>query len=429
MSQEVAIEFRNYYQVIFSTNYLFQGINNSLFTVIIPIYLIQIIGSIDASSIAFIASIIMIPWVFKIFYGMIGDKFGSKRFGRRRPWIVTMVSFSGIMWIFLSLPFTYTIDNIIFIFTIMGLLIFLGVSFGDTILDGLVLDITPKEKLGRTSGFNWSMRSVGTIAGGPAFSLFVVIGIIDVPTLFLVMGVLSILSSLLIFMVKEPKSYPKVTLGRNLKDMFNNKRDWKTYVFSLFNAIVDSVAMLVISIYILIRMNVLSSVGTSLSLPSGNINIYLYNGNISIIISLGVVIGSVFGGQIADKVSRKISVYIGYVITTISLILMMISAPWQILLIFSFFVGGAIGWRHSSYSAVATQISKLHPEMDSTFYSMCNAFANFGSIFGLILIGLILELTGSYLMIFLSVAIISNLGLIGFVMLEPNFYEREAKAK
>jgi len=335
MGQE-SIEFRNYYQVIFSTNYLFQGINNSLFTVIIPIYLIQIIGSIDASSIAFIASIIMIPWVFKIFYGMIGDKFGSKRFGRRRPWIVTMVSFSGIMWIFLSLPFTYTIDNIIFIFTIMGLLIFLGVSFGDTILDGLVLDITPKEKLGRTSGFNWSMRSVGTIAGGPAFSLFVVIGIIDVPTLFLVMGVLSILSSLLIFMVKEPKSYPKVTLGRNLKDMFNNKRDWKTYVFSLFNAIVDSVAMLVISIYILIRMNVLSSVGTSLSLPSGNINIYLYNGNISIIISLGVVIGSVFGGQIADKVSRKISVYIGYVITTISLILMMISAPWQILLIFSF---------------------------------------------------------------------------------------------
>jgi len=428
MGQE-SIEFRNYYQVIFSANYLFQGINNSLFTVIIPIYLIQIIGSIDASSIAFIASIIMIPWVFKIFYGMIGDKFGSKRFGRRRPWIVSMVSFSGIMWIFLSLPFIYTIDNIIFIFTIMGLLIFLGVSFGDTILDGLVLDITPKEKLGRTSGFNWSMRSVGTIAGGPAFSLFVVIGIIDVSTLFLVMGVLSILSSLLIFMVKEPKSYPKVTLGRNLKDMFNNKRDWKTYVFALFNAIVDSVAMLVISIYILVQMGVLSSVGTSLSLPGGNINIYLYNGNISIIISLGIVIGSVFGGQIADKVSRKLSVYIGYVITTISLILMMISALWQILLIFSLFVGGAIGWRHSSYSAVATQISKLHPEMDSTFYSMCNAFANFGSIFGLILIGLILELTGSYLMIFLSVAIISNLGLIGFVMLEPKFYESEAKSK
>lgn len=425
MTEKEKIEFKNYYIPIFNINYLFQGINQSLFAVIIPIYLIQFIGVLDAAALAFLGSIIMLPWIFKVFFGILGDKIGSKRLGRRRPWIIAMVSFSGIIWIILGTPNLFNAENAIFIFTVMGVLIFVGVAFGDTIIDGLLLDITPKEKLGRASGLNWGIRSVGAIAGGPAFAFLVVSGSLSVPSLFIVIGILTIASSLFTILIKEPKFYPEVKLGKHLKEMFNNKRDLKTYSFSLFAAIVDSVVILFITIYLLIQMGLLTSTGTSLSLPSGDVNIYLYNGYLTMIISVGIVIGAVVGGQIADRFTRKLSVYLAYILTTASLLLMLIPINWPILLFFSTIVGLAVGWRHSSYAAVVTEISKQHPEMDSTYYSICNAFANLGSSLGLSFTGIILRLTASYLTVFLFIAIISNLGLIGFILLSSKDYEHK----
>ena len=425
MTQKENIEFKNYYMVIFSSNYLFQGINQSLFAVIIPIYLIQFIGVIDAAALAFLGSIIGLPWIFKIFYGILGDKIGSKRLGRRRPWIIGMVSFSGVMWIILGSQNWVTPENAITVFTIMGLLIFLGVAFGDTIIDGLILDIVPKEKLGRTSGFNWGMRSVGAIAGGPLFALLIFAGILEVPTLFIIIGILTITCVFLILFVKEPKEYPEANVIVHLKEMFNNKRDFKTYAFSLFAAIVDSVAILYVSIFILIHMGLLVSDGTIISLPTDDPEIYLVNSIIAAIIAIGIIIGSIAGGQLADRKTRKLSVYVAYIITTISLLLMLIPTIWPVLLFFSTIVGLAVGWRHSSYAAVVTEISKLHPEMDSTYYSLCNAFANLGGTLGLAATGVILNLTASYLFLFFFIALISNLGLIGFALLNPKDYEHK----
>jgi len=172
-------------------------------------------------------------------------------------------------------------------------------------------------------------------------------------------------------------------------------------------------------------MGLLTSTGTSLSLPSGDVDIYLYNGYLTMIISVGIVIGAIVGGQIADRITRKLSVYLAYIITTASLLLMLIPTTWQILLFISTIVGLAVGWRHSSYAAVVTEISKQHPEMDSTYYSICNAFANLGSSLGLSFTGIILRLTASYLTVFLFIAIISNLGLIGFILLSSKDYEHK----
>ncbi len=426
MTELEQVEFKSYYIAIFNVNYLFQGINQSLFAVIIPIYLIQFIGVLDASKLAFMGSIIGLPWIFKIFYGILGDKFGLKKIGRRRPWIIGMVSFSGLLWMILGLNNTINSENAISVFTIMGLLIFLGVAWGDTIIDGLMLDITPKEKLGRVSGFNWGLRSVGAVAGGPLFALLVVTGVLNVPMLFILIGILTILCSFLTVLIKEPKSYPEAKIGKHLKEMFNNKRDWKAYGFSLFAALIDSVGVLFVSIFILIQMGLLSSSGTSLSLPSDDLEIYLVNGYLTMIIAIGVVIGAILGGQIADRITRKISVYLAYIITTIALFLMMAPLEWHILLIFSSFVGIAIGWRHSSYAAVVTEISKQHPEMSSTYYSMCNAFANLGSIVGMSLTGIILTATASYLIVFLFLAIGGNIGLLAFLMIKREDYEHKA---
>jgi len=69
MVHEEEYKFKNFYTVLFTSNYFFQGVNGSVFAVIIPIYLISFLGGISAADIAFIASIIMIPWGLKVFYG------------------------------------------------------------------------------------------------------------------------------------------------------------------------------------------------------------------------------------------------------------------------------------------------------------------------------------------------------------------------
>ncbi|MHA1803226.1 MAG: MFS transporter [Promethearchaeota archaeon] len=423
------VEFKNYYIAIFSSNYLFQGIDQSLFAVIIPIYLIQYIGVLDAAALAFLGSIIGLPWIFKVFFGIIGDKVGSKKIGRRRPWIIGMMSMAGVMWALLGTPNLFNKENAITVFTVMGILIFTGVAFSDTIIDGLLLDICPKEKLGRASGFNWGLRSVGAIAGGPVLAILVVYGGLDVPSLFIIIGILMIASSLLTIFIKEPKQYPEVMLMIHLKEMFNNKRDFKTYIFSLFAAIVDSVVILFVTLFLLIQIGLISSIGTSLSLTTTDPIVYLYQGNMTMIISVGIVIGAIVGGQVADKKSRRLSVYLAYAITTISLLLMLIPTIWGVLLFFASLIGLAIGWRHSSYAAVVTEISKQHPAMDSTYYSLTNAFANLGGVIGLALTGVILSLTASYLMVFLFMALISNLGLVGFFLLSPTDYEFKLSRK
>jgi len=417
------IEFKKYYMVIFSLNYLFQGVDQSLFAVIIPIYLIQFIGVLDASALAFLGSIITLPWVFKIFFGIIGDKVGTKKLGRRRPWIVGMIIFAGVMWLILGIPGLFTKDNAIPIFTVMGILIFTGVAFGDTITDGLILDICPKDKLGRTSGLNWGLRSVGAIGGGPLLALLVVFAGFSVQLIFVLVGILTIIVALSTFLINEPREYPEVKLSLHLKKMFNNKRDWKTYIFSMFAAILDSVVILFVSLFLLIQLGLIESIGTSLSLNTTDPNIYLYQGYLTMIISGGVVVGAIVGGQISDKISRKLSVYIAYIISTVSLLLMVIPIYWIILLIFSFIVGIAIGSRHSSYSGIVTQISKFHPEMDSTYYSLCNAFANLGSTIGLSLTGMVLSISESYIVVFIFMALASNIGLIALLIMNPKDYE------
>ena len=99
MGTENRTEFKPLYVGIFSLNYLFQGMVTSTFAVIVPIYLLSYIGVVDVDEITTIATIIMIPWILKIFFGMITDKVKIKNLGRRKPWIIGPMCLSGLLWI------------------------------------------------------------------------------------------------------------------------------------------------------------------------------------------------------------------------------------------------------------------------------------------------------------------------------------------
>ena len=95
------------YTGIFSLNYFIQGINQSMFAAVIPIYLFTLATEtaevVDPAALSFMLSFVFIPFIFKIIYGILGDKIRSRKIGRRKPWIVGGASFSGLMWIIISI--------------------------------------------------------------------------------------------------------------------------------------------------------------------------------------------------------------------------------------------------------------------------------------------------------------------------------------
>ena len=395
--------------------------------VIIPIYLLLLLANagktVTGTEFAFLASIIQIPWSIKLIYGIISDKYGSKRYGRRKPYVIGPVIMSGLFWFLI--PFVITPENAITAMILIGLVISTGLAFGDTSIDGMIMDICPKEQLGRTQGFCWSLRSIGRIAGGPIFAyLIVIVQTITAETIFIIVGIATIASSFLTLIVKEAEYIPEVNLKLHIIGMFNKRKDWITYFYSMLSWLIEGAAGMFLSFYILIKLNLIELKGTTLSLETTDLNIYIYQANIALLFSIGVVIGAIIGGQIADLISRKKGMYISVLIITIALLLMVLDISVIFLIIFAILVLAGLGMRHSSYSAVIGEMAKKHPEMDSTYFSLCNSFANFGIAMGLIITGILFDFVGgSFAFIFIVSAFVQIFCLIPFLLLDKQDYE------
>jgi len=423
------IELKKSYLGIFSLNYFTQGINQSMFTTIIPIYLLQLMGSINSAEVASLMSLVLLPFGVKFIYGMISDKISIKKLGRRKPWIIGSSITAGLIWILI--PSILTANNAMTLIMILGILIVIGIAMGDTAIDGLILDLYPKEKLGRVQGICWSFRSVGIIAGGPLIMVVILLVGGNVGTVFIGLGIAMMIFSVLTLFVREKEERREVNVRNNLKIIFGKFKNWKVYTFSLFMAMTDGVIFVFIPLYIIIQGGFVDAAGATIDLIGDPTKLDLYSPQalVAFIIGLGVITGAIIGGRIADLKSRKRSVYFSLVLSSVSYLLFIIPTVWPILLIFSFLLGGSSGWRNSALSAVIGQESQLYPEMDSTYYATCNSFSNLGTVIGLEVTSLIFaSLTGLgtfaiYAVIFLVMALIVNINYIPFSKMDPKEYE------
>jgi PAT family beta-lactamase induction signal transducer AmpG len=426
---ESSLAVKNSYIAIFSLNYFAQGASQSFFTTIIPIFLLQLIGFIDAGEIASVMSLVLLPFGVKFIYGMLSDKIGVKKLGRRKPWIIGPSIMSGLLWI--MFPFILTPTNAMSLVLFIGIIIVIGIAMGVTAIDGMILDLYPKERLGRVQGICWGFRSVGIIAGGPLLVVFILLsgGIIDYA--FVGLGIAMIFFSFLSLIVKESVKTIDVNVTANLKVIFLKRKNWKVYIFSFFMALSDGVIFLFIPLFILIQWGLVSGAGATIDLigdPTQR-DLYAPNALVAFIIGLGVIAGAILGGRMADLKSRKRSVYFSLIISVISFLLFVIPMIWPVLLIFAFILGGSTGWRNSAFSAVIGQESQQYPEMDSTYYATCNSFVNLGTTLGLEITSILFAgLAGLssfmiYAIIFLFMAIITNVNYIPFKTLDPKEYE------
>lgn len=430
--EEPLEEFKTSYTAIFSVNYFIQGISQSLFSTIVPIYIIIQLEALGADELGSFATIVLLPFAVKFIYGIISDKFAFKKLGRRKPWIIGPLFISGLIWILI--PFLVTTENVLTLFTIGGVIIVLGIAMADTAVDGLILDNCPKKQLGRVQGICWGFRSVGIITGGPLLVLIFYFSGIEIEWIFIGYGIIIIISSFTVLLVEEIRVIEKVRVAENLKMVFGKKKNWTVFGFALFNAFIDGVIFLFITVFILFQAGIVGFSGGQINIDIVEESItdeiiYGSSALVNLIIGIGVIFGAVIGGYLADIKSRKLSFYSSMLITTISLLLFLINAFWGILLIFAFLIGSSSGWRNSGFSAIIGQESTQYPEVDSTYYATCNSFANIGTVIGLTatstIFGLLKDLNFffQFSVVLIFLAIVSNIGIIPFWFMKEEEYE------
>ena len=427
-------DYRFLYTGIFSLNYFVQGINQSIFAVVVPVYLLEILPTVDLGALSFMLSFVLMPFILKIIYGILSDKIKFKKIGRRKPWIIGPASFSGLMWIMIAVLLTINPLSAMSIFTYAGFLTILGIAMADTAMDGFILDICPKNLLGRTTGTVWAVRSIGIIIGGPLILLILLANIVDFKVVLIGLGITTIIFSFFSLKIRH-KQYPeRVPIIQNLKEMFKKAENWKVYFFSLFMAIVDGVIFVFLALFILIKLGLIAAEGATTSSLTSAFNLYPVQAFIAFLTGIGVFVGAILGGQVADKISRRSSFIIRTLLTSGALALLLIPLSAQfawIYLIFAILVGSSSGWSNSAFSAISSQYAQKYPQAPSTYFSVCTSFVNLGSQLGLIFTGMIFRTVSGittsvliiYAVVFLSMIILSNLAIIPFALLKRKNYE------
>ena len=436
-------EFKKAYMYIFSYFYLIQGLYNGLQMIVLPVYLISVVENIDLAFILLIIAVATIPWALKFLIGMINDKYGSKKFGRRKPFIFIFGIWGGIWFIIagIYLPLQLGMETTALL-TLVGFLALMwniGWAIADTALDGLIIDVTPKEKLGKIQGATWSMNLFGSTAIG--IGMAALIFIFDLFAFFFILeGFLFISAVIFPFYVKESEIPEEVHVWKDFRNILGKKKNLKLFISSLLENIPTAVVTLAYGLLViaywpdtLVKIEV-----TSISLATQSVDLLIIFAILGAIGGIGIIAGCIITGRIADKNRRK-SIYFAYIIYVPSLIVSFLfcgaffAGILAIILsiIMTILLGIGDGALNTSLQSVRADFAKQYPDLNSTYYALVISCLNAGQTFGYAIAGGLLIILSEiftefwliFLIIMLVMAGIKILSFIIFISIDKKEYE------
>jgi MFS family permease len=373
--------------------------------------------------------------------GLFNDRWGSKKYGRRFPWIISFGVVSAISWFIMSayIPTDSSIYGFLMFYLFF---VMLGIAFADTALDGLILDVVPKEKLATVQGYTWSMLLLGMGAGGMLLGyVFLLLDLMHI--LFIITGILVILACFFPYFIEELPidNVSRKEWGQDLLTFITKKKNWKIFLYTFMGAIQAVLILEFFKYAVLIPMGVLDVNQTLVSLtgestPEGyqawNSIFYLSNG-------IGTFVFSIFAGRYSDKGRRNASrfFYLTYIpFCIISIIPFLFIADFLpalfIGLIFILLFGGLQGALVVTNQTIRADLAKHdYPNLKSTYYalliSFSNAGQNIGSLAGAWILNIAILITTNYNIIYFLVAVFCafclTISFLIFRSLDPADYE------
>jgi PAT family beta-lactamase induction signal transducer AmpG len=355
--------------LMFALLYFSQGAIMSYVTALNALYL-QSFG-LGMSQVGIIGTMAMIPFVLKIFLGILSDRVDFLGFGHRKPYILIGLAIQAMCLVFLP-----TVDpgQNFMSYAILAMAIMTGMALYDTCTDGLALDTTPKEEEGIIQGYMVGGRAAGMVIVSALLGTLVqrtswTIG-------FYFLAAVTLLPLPLVLHAREPQRSAARTF------------DWKAFkCFGKANVLALGILG---ALYSFIINGTNQLVNPSLT-QEFNIDLATA-GYIATVLGCGIVLGGLVGGNITDRIGQKRSLQIALLVSVISIGLLagMFSARMAWILVFIF--GFAYGFYETVYFALSMHITDSH--IAATMFSILMAVANIGTGIGLAVAGALADWLG-----------------------------------
>ena len=206
---------------MFALLYFTQGTILGYFASLNALYMLD--SGLDMAKVGIFASIALIPFVIKIFFGMLSDRVNLLKLGHRRPYIVI-----GLLVQFICLLLVANINpgKQYWTYVAIAFLLQLGMAFYDTCTDGLALDITPEHERGILQGFMVGGRSIGVIVAASAAGF--IAQHLGWSSVFYFLAILTLIPLPLIFFIKEITRTPDMRFNwsafQSLQELAGDRR-------------------------------------------------------------------------------------------------------------------------------------------------------------------------------------------------------------
>jgi PAT family beta-lactamase induction signal transducer AmpG len=343
---------------MFALLYFTQGTILGYFASLNALYMLE--NGLDMADVGIFSTIALIPFVIKILFGMLSDRYNLLGFGHRKPYILI-----GLLVQFACLIAVANINpgKSYWFFVGMAFLLQLGMAFYDTCTDGLALDITPESEKGILQGFMVGGRSVGVIVAASLAGY--IAQTFSWPVVFYFLAALTLIPIPFLFFIKE--------IQRTSGMRFN----WAA--FSAFkNARVLAVAAVGLVVFLVI-------VGANQSVNPHFTNILGIDlktaGLVTTVWGIGCVAGALAGGRVMDKFGNRAALWLSILLVIPALVLIALVNSTGMMWAMAVFFGLAYGLSQAVYFALAMKYTQ--PSIAASMYSILMAVTNIGQGIGL----------------------------------------------
>jgi PAT family beta-lactamase induction signal transducer AmpG len=355
---------------LFAAVYFVEGAVLTYFSAFNVLYLRSF--DLSFSLIGIVGGITLIPFVLKVFIGLLSDRVSLFKQGYRKPYIVLGLVLQTLS--FSLLP-AFNPNSQFNVYLTLVIMAALGMSIYDTTTDGLSIDTTPEEDRGLVQGI---------MVGGRAFSAVITAALMGFfseqgqwALVFYMIAALGLLTLFLALRVQEKKDRTPET--RFSKAAFSSFKD-KSFLLFLALGLIYPLALYSTQGMVGAFLN--EGLGISL----GTVGLY------TSVFGIGTIFGGVIGGPFIKKIGERASVLAALLITSAVTYTLAIAPSAGLMWVIVFLFGFAFGYYETIYFAMGMDFSD--PRIAAFMFAFIMAVGNIGIGIGQPLAGSLVDTVG-----------------------------------
>ncbi len=354
---------------MFGSLYFTQGTILSYFTALNALYFLS--RGLSMTDVGVFASIALIPFVIKIFLGILSDRVNLFGMGHRKPYILL-----GLLVQFVCLILVAYVDPAEYYWGFVGVAFTLqmGMALYDTCTDGLALDTTPPEEEGTIQGFMVGGRALAVVVTASVVGLLA--EYVSWTAVFWTLAVITLVPIPLVLGIKEDER----TAGEEF--------DWSAFGAFKQKTVIFLALLGFLFFFIIQGANPLvnaflqTDFGISLSMA----------GYFTTIWGIGVVLGGVFGGRLYGRIGMRNATLLAMGVGLVGILLLaFISSPgmaWPLIALY----GLAYGTQQTVFFALAMKYTEKR--IAASMFSILMAVTNVAQGAGMAISGISADAVG-----------------------------------